>query len=211
MSDLTTELQRMAEGAARQAQPHPLAEVVRRGGRRRRWAIAWQSVGALSVVSVTVFGVLSVTGVLTVSHQRNHQLMSVAANRPASGLPVPASAIPRLRAIADRFVRGDAQTFPEWASVVTTSHKKALAAAAPAEWTVAGVRNITVYLVTIKGRFSPLPVASPLPGHGPLTGKYLSIVVDAKAFHVLYLGLGTKSPGAHACVGYPPYTSTPTC
>lgn len=127
------------------------------------------------------------------------RLTNAAAARVVSGLvpgsPVPASAIPRLRAVADQYVQGDSLTAPQWVSVVATSHKKALAAATPVEESVTGIGNIAVYLMTLKGRFSPLPVPSPLPsGKGPLSGKYLSIVVDAKTFEVLYLGLGNSPP-----------------
>jgi hypothetical protein len=62
---------------------------------------------------------------------------------------------------------------------------------------VVGVRNVTVYLLTMKGRFLALPVSSPLrPGEGPLTGSYLSVVVDAETFQIIDLGLGTEPPPA---------------
>src|SRR5207245_2623645 len=126
--------------------------------------------------------------------------VSAAAVRPASGTPVPAAAIPapamvRLRAVADRLVRGDSQTAPHWVSVVATTRNKALAAAEPDEWLVASARNVPVYLMTMKGRFWPTPVPSPVPpAKGLPAGRYLSVVVDAKTFHVLYLGLGHQPP-----------------
>ena len=52
MSDLTDELQRMADDAACQARPLPTVDVIRRGDRRRRRAIAQQSLGGLSVAGV---------------------------------------------------------------------------------------------------------------------------------------------------------------
>jgi hypothetical protein len=73
------------------------------------------------------------------------------------GLPVPVSALPRLRAIAERYVQGDGLITPQWASVVTTSHEKALASAAATEEATIGVGNVRVYLMTMKGRFVPLP------------------------------------------------------
>ena len=115
--------------------------------------------------------------------------------RSASGTPVPASAISRLRAVADRLVRGDSQTVPRWVSVVATSRKKALTAAEPFESYVVGPKNVPVYLMTMKGRFWPTPVPTPvLPGKRPPTGRYLSVLVDAKTFHVLYMGLGSQPP-----------------
>jgi Protein of unknown function (DUF4232) len=61
---------------------------------------------------------------------------------------------------------------------------------------VAGTRNVPVYLMTMKGRLGPTPVPSPLPPEKRLlpTGRYLSVVVDAKTFHELYLGLGNQPP-----------------
>jgi hypothetical protein len=79
--------------------------------------------------------------------------------------------------------------------VVKTSHKKALASATPTEEATLGVRNNTVYLVTMKGRFLSLHVPGPLlPGGKPPTGEYLSIVVDVKTFRVLDLAVRPKPP-----------------
>jgi hypothetical protein len=64
-------------------------------------------------------------------------------------MPVPASAIPRLRPIADHYARGDSLTAPHWASVVTTSHNKALASVTPPEEATLGVGNVGVYLIRL--------------------------------------------------------------
>lgn len=52
MSDLTDELQRMADDSAYRARPLPMVDVIRRGDRRRRRAIAQQSLGGLSVAGI---------------------------------------------------------------------------------------------------------------------------------------------------------------
>ncbi|MBO0824318.1 MAG: hypothetical protein J2P27_10740 [Actinobacteria bacterium] len=52
---------------------------------------------------------------------------------PVPGQPVPASAIPRLTAIADGAVKGNGDRAPAWASAVVTSHEKALTSATPGD------------------------------------------------------------------------------
>lgn len=65
MSELTSELQRMADGAASQARPPAAAEIIRQGDRRRRRSLTRQSLGGLSAVGVVGAGValgLGLTG-----------------------------------------------------------------------------------------------------------------------------------------------------
>ena len=65
MSNLTSELQRMADDASRQARPLAAAEIIRQGDRRRRRSLARQSLGGLSVAGVAGAGValgLGLTG-----------------------------------------------------------------------------------------------------------------------------------------------------
>jgi hypothetical protein len=62
MSDLTTELRRMAEDAARQARPAAVADVIRRGQRRRKRTIAQQSLGGLSAVGIGAAVIFTVGG-----------------------------------------------------------------------------------------------------------------------------------------------------
>jgi hypothetical protein len=64
MSNLTSELQRMADGAARQVRPPAAAEIIRQGDRRRR-SRTRQSLGGLSAAGVVGAGValgLALTG-----------------------------------------------------------------------------------------------------------------------------------------------------
>jgi hypothetical protein len=51
VSELTSELQRVADDAARQARPLAATEIIRQGDRRRRRSLTRQSVGGLSVVA----------------------------------------------------------------------------------------------------------------------------------------------------------------
>ena len=65
MSEFTSELQRMADEAARQARPPAAAEIVRQGDRRRRRSLTRQSLGGLSAAGVAGAGValgLGLTG-----------------------------------------------------------------------------------------------------------------------------------------------------
>ena len=65
MSELTSELQRMADDAARHARPPAATEIIRQGDHRRRRSLARQSLGGLSVAGVAGAGValsLGLTG-----------------------------------------------------------------------------------------------------------------------------------------------------
>jgi len=57
VSELTSELQRMADDAARQARPPAVAEIIRQGDRRRRRSLTRQSLGGLSAAGVAGAGV----------------------------------------------------------------------------------------------------------------------------------------------------------
>ena len=57
MSALTSELQRMADDAARHARPPAAAEIIRQGDRRRRRSRTRQSLGGLSAAGVVGAGV----------------------------------------------------------------------------------------------------------------------------------------------------------
>jgi hypothetical protein len=57
MSELTSELERMADDAARQARPPAAAEIIRQGDRRRRRSRARQALGGVSAAGVVGAGV----------------------------------------------------------------------------------------------------------------------------------------------------------
>ena len=57
MSELTSELVRMADDAARQARPPAMADIIRQGDRRRRRSLARQSLTGLSAAGVVGAGV----------------------------------------------------------------------------------------------------------------------------------------------------------
>jgi hypothetical protein len=57
VSELTSELQQMAEEAARQARPPTAAEIFRQGDRRRRRSLVRQSLGGLSAAGIVGTGV----------------------------------------------------------------------------------------------------------------------------------------------------------
>jgi len=113
------------------------------------------------------------------------------------GSPVPGSAIPRLRAIADQLAKENGDAVPSWISEVVTTQEKAEASAIPGAFSPAGGKTV-VYLVTMKGHFK-WGGSRPVAGHAP-TGCYLSLVVSAKAwrwrrtFDVDSLGLSPTPP-----------------
>jgi hypothetical protein len=72
MVDLTSELQQMADDAARQARPLTAAEVIRRGDRRRRRSITRLSLGGLSATGVIAAVIIGVIALLPVSHPASH-------------------------------------------------------------------------------------------------------------------------------------------
>jgi hypothetical protein len=115
-------------------------------------------------------------------------------HRPAvaePGEPVPASAVNRLTAIADRAVTLNGGRPVVWATVVVTTHAKALTSATPGD-TTPGAKGI-VYLVTIKGHFACGLCSGPSGSHAP-TGAYLSLVIDARTFEGTDFGIGPKLP-----------------
>lgn len=108
------------------------------------------------------------------------------------GQPVPASAIPRLTAMADRAARAQGDQAPEWASAVVTTHEKALTSATPGDF-VPGSEHTVVYLVTMKGHFTaysfPRPHGARLP-----TGTYSSFVINAETFRGMDNGVSDRPP-----------------
>ena len=107
------------------------------------------------------------------------------------GQPVPASAVRRLTAIADRAVTANGGRPVAWATVVVTTHAKALTSATPGD-TTPGAKAI-VYLVTIKGHFTCGLCSVPPGGHAPV-GAYLSLVIDARTLEGTDSGIGPKPP-----------------
>jgi hypothetical protein len=108
------------------------------------------------------------------------------------GPPVPAAAIPRLTAMAERIAKGNGDATPTQVTVVLTTHAKALTSATPGD-TVPGTGKIRVYLISMRGHFVANDVSVP-PGAAAPKGRYLSVVVDARTFSGLDLGIGPSPP-----------------
>ncbi len=115
------------------------------------------------------------------------------------GSPVPASAIPRLRAIADRAAKENGGAVPSWISAVVTTQEEALTSATPGAVVPAGGKTV-VYLVTMKGHFKfeggPKVLGPQARGHrthAPAL-NYQSLVVSAKTMRVTAGGLSPKPP-----------------
>ena len=87
MVDVTSELQQMADGAARQARPLAAAEVIRRGDRSRRRFITRLSLGGLSVtvVAAVIIGVIALPTSRQASHPAQAQLAAWTVVKQADG------------------------------------------------------------------------------------------------------------------------------
>jgi hypothetical protein len=110
----------------------------------------------------------------------------------ATGAPVPASAIPRLTAIAHRAATINGDPNPAWITAVLTTRAKALTSATPGDY-VPGSAHVKVFLITMRGHFTARNASRP-PGAKAPTGRYLSLVIDAKTFQGLDFGIGPKPP-----------------
>lgn len=109
----------------------------------------------------------------------------------ATGRPVPASVVRRLTAIAERAARLNGDPHPLWATAVLTTHGKALTSATPGDYT--GDPRVPVYLVTIRGQFVCDTCTGPSGSKAP-TGRYMSLVLDARTFFGSDFGLSNRPP-----------------
>jgi hypothetical protein len=107
------------------------------------------------------------------------------------GQPVPASAVNRLTAIADRVVTLNGGHPVVWATAVVTTNAKALTSAAPGDTTPGA--NAIVYLVTMMGHFVCDLCSGPPGSRGP-TGIYMSLIINARTFEGIGSGIGPKPP-----------------
>lgn len=110
----------------------------------------------------------------------------------AAGTPVPASAIGRLTAIAHRAAVRNGDPGPAWITAVATTRAKALTSATPGDY-VPGSARVKVYLITMCGHFTAVDASIP-PGAKAPSGRYLSLVIDARTFRGLDFGIGPKPP-----------------
>ena len=72
MVDVTSELQQMADDAARQARPLAAADVIRRGDRRHRRSITRWSLGGLSATGVVAAVIIGAIALPPASRQASH-------------------------------------------------------------------------------------------------------------------------------------------
>jgi hypothetical protein len=110
----------------------------------------------------------------------------------ATGPTVPAPAIPRLTAIAHRAATINGDPHPAWITAVLTTRAKALTSATPGDY-VPGSAHVKVFLITMRGHLIAREATGP-PGAKAPTGRYLSLVIDAKTFQGLDFGIGPKPP-----------------
>lgn len=110
----------------------------------------------------------------------------------AAGAPVPAAAIPRLTAMAHRAATINGDPNPAWITAVMTTHAKALTSATPGDYVPDSTR-VRVFLITMRGHFTARNASRP-PGAKAPTGRYLSLVIDAKTFRGLDFGISPTPP-----------------
>jgi len=108
------------------------------------------------------------------------------------GPDVPAPAVPRLTAIARQIAVRNGDATPAWATVVLTTHAKALTSATPGDL-VPGTGRIRVYLITMQGHFVANDVPGP-PGAAAPAGRYISAVLDARTLRGMDFGIGPNPP-----------------
>lgn len=118
----------------------------------------------------------------------------VGPSAPARGAvaPIPASAVARLQAIADRVARLNGDARPDWISVVLTTHGKAMTSATPGD-TEPTENGLAVYLITMKGHFTDFLASGPAGSAAP-AGQYLSLIVNARSFASTDYGLSQRPP-----------------
>jgi hypothetical protein len=110
----------------------------------------------------------------------------------AAGRPVPSSALHQLTAIAKHAAALSGDKHPVWATVVLTTHAKALTSATPGDY-VPGNTGVAVYLLTIRGHFVCDYCTGPAGSKAP-TGRYISLVLNAKTLREMDFGLAPKAP-----------------
>jgi hypothetical protein len=140
----------------------------------------------------TLWGAGAVLAGLVAAGFAGGQLAGEPSAGPKPGMPVPASAVHRLTAVAEQAAKLNGGAAPAWVSAVVTTHKQALTSATPGDSVPIGERAI-VYLVTMKGHFIATMASTP-PGQPLPTGGYLSIVVNAKTLQTMDWGLSHRPP-----------------
>lgn len=112
------------------------------------------------------------------------------------------AALVRLRAIAKNLARINGDWMPSSVTAVATTQAKALSLATPGAPGLAA-DDTPVYLVTMTGDFNrpacgEHPGTGARPAGGAPSGRYLSVVVNARSFTVTGTGLSRTPPPASA-------------
>jgi hypothetical protein len=111
---------------------------------------------------------------------------------PFAGGAVPGGVTGRLTAIAHRAAAINGDPHQAWITAVMTTRAKALTSATPGDF-VPGSARVRVFLITMRGDFTANAVSRPSGAKAP-TGRYLSLVIDARTFEGLDFGLSPKPP-----------------
>ncbi len=120
----------------------------------------------------------------------------------AAGAAIPAAAISHVQAVAKWWAKESGDPSPVQMTVVATTHARALSSATPADTTPYVPADTPVYLVLMKGHFTAPGGMAPQ-GARPPTGTYLYLIIDARKYGVMDLGLRLKpSPVSPASLGH---------
>ncbi|HEX7993112.1 MAG TPA: hypothetical protein VF506_04270 [Streptosporangiaceae bacterium] len=139
---------------------------------------------------LTTISVAAATGAATIATALITTGCGPAAH--AAGSTIPASVIGRLTTIASGAARVNGDTSPAWATVVVTTRARALTSATPGDH-VPHAAHVRVYLITMHGKFVANAASRP-PGSMAPSGRYLSLVIDARTFRSLDSGISQKPP-----------------
>jgi hypothetical protein len=110
----------------------------------------------------------------------------------AAGTQVPAAVIARLTAMAHRAATINGDPAPVWITAVVTTRAKALTSATPGDY-VPGSARTKAFLITMRGHFTARDATGPSGAKAP-TGRYLSLVIEARTFQGLDFGISPTPP-----------------
>ncbi len=159
-------------------------------GRRRRTTALCCAVAVLAGLMLAGCGTARATGGSSSASGSSSRAGS--SSRPVPGMAVPSSATGRLTALARRIAKLNGDASPVWVSAVCTTRQKALTSATPGD-SVPGDAGTIVYLLTMKGHFTDYGSTGPAGAKLP-TGRYVSVVVNARTLGSLDFGISPKPP-----------------
>ena len=148
-----------------------------------------------SVRKTSIYGLVAGTAmvslVLALTGASSHP-ESPANQRSLASQPFTSVELSRLDTIAHALAAGDGDRVPSSVSVVRTIHSQAMRSATPGDkWSK--VASDPVYLITMVGNFKGYTFRLP-PGAKAPTGRFISIIINAKTWWIMDMGLSRTAP-----------------